>query len=73
MLGGVHCRLNHEHSTTTNHHHLPFTFNRQGRVGILAFFDRKLLDHGEGGSGRFFSNQPKFFVAPEEHTLVDKT
>ena len=55
------------------HFHLPFTFNRQGRVGILAFFDRKLLDHGEGGSGRFFSNQPKFFVAPEEHTLVDKT
>ena len=53
--------------------HLPFTFNLQGRIGILAFFDRKLLDHGEGGSGRFFSDEPKLSVAQERHPLVDTT
>lgn len=45
--------------------HLPFTFNFRGRIGILAFFDRKLLDHGEGGAGRFFSEVPKLSVDPE--------
>ena len=45
--------------------HLPFTFNFRGRIGILAFFDRKLLDHGEGGAGRFFSEVPKLSLDPE--------
>ena len=45
--------------------HLPFTFNFRGRIGILAFFDRKLLDHGEGGAGRFFSEVPNLSLDPE--------
>ncbi len=51
--------------------HLPFTFNFQGRIGILAFFDRKLLDHGEGGAGRFFSDEPKLSVHHEPHPQRD--
>ena len=39
--------------------YLPFSFDVQGRIGILSFFDRKLLDHGEGGTGRFFSETPE--------------
>jgi len=34
---------------------LPFTFTWQDRVAILAFFERYLDDHGEGGAGRFFA------------------
>ena len=49
--------------------HLPFTFNFRGRIGVLAFFDRMLLDHGEGGAGRFFSKIPKYFVDPERNLL----
>ena len=37
---------------------LPFNFRPRGRVAVLAFFNRYLLDHGEGGAGHFFSGQP---------------
>ena len=49
--------------------HLPFTFNYLGRIGVLAFFDRMLLDHGEGGAGRFFSKTPGFSIDPEGDPL----
>ena len=51
--------------------HLPFTFNFRGRIGVLAFFDRMLLDHGEGGTGRFFSEIPEYFVDPERNPPGD--
>jgi uncharacterized protein YhhL (DUF1145 family) len=41
---------------------LPFTFDRRERVAVLAFFQRFLLDHGEGGSGNFSAGPPHFEV-----------
>lgn len=41
---------------------LPFTFGVRDRIAVLAFLNRYLLDHGEGGAGRFFSAEPGFFV-----------
>ena len=37
---------------------LPFNFRPRGRIAILSFFHRYLLDHGEGSSGRFFAAPP---------------
>jgi len=37
---------------------LPFTFNPHDRLAVLAFFQRFLVDHGEGGSGRFSAGPP---------------
>ncbi len=51
--------------------HLPFSFNFRGRLGILAFFDRRLLDHGEGGAGRFFSDTPELSVDTEASAQGD--
>lgn len=45
---------------------LPFNFRARGRVAILAFFDRYLREHGEGGSGRFQAGIPQ--VSIEEPT-----
>jgi len=39
---------------------LPFTFNARDRIAVLAFFRRYLLDHGDGGSGRFSAGPPDF-------------
>jgi len=39
--------------------YLPFTFGARDRMAVLAFFNRYLLDHGEGGAGRFFASEPK--------------
>jgi uncharacterized protein YhhL (DUF1145 family) len=41
---------------------LPFTFDARDRISVLAFFRRYLLDHGEGGSGRFSAGPPNFDV-----------
>jgi len=41
---------------------LPFNFRTKGRIAVLAFFDRYLLDHGEGSAGRFFSGNPEYGV-----------
>lgn len=41
---------------------LPFTFDAYDRMAVLAFFRRYLLDHGEGGSGRFSAGPPAFDV-----------
>jgi hypothetical protein len=44
---------------------LPFNFRSRGRVAILSFFYRYLLDHGEGSAGRFFTGPPKVSVNPD--------
>ena len=44
---------------------LPFTFSRQESLAVLEFVDRFLQDHGEGGSGRFYSGMPSLAVRPE--------
>ncbi len=41
---------------------LPFTFDRRERIAVLAFFERFLLDHGEGGAGNFSAGPPHFEV-----------
>lgn len=41
---------------------LPFTFGARDRIAVLAFFNRFLLDHGEGGAGRFFASEPSMGV-----------
>jgi hypothetical protein len=41
---------------------LPFTFDTADRVAILAFFDRFLVDHGEGSAGTFLASPPYFDV-----------
>lgn len=46
----------------TFHFELPFTFDRRERVAVLAFFNRFLLDHGEGGAGNFSAGPPRFDV-----------
>ncbi len=38
---------------------LPFNFLAHGRMAVLAFFNRYLLDHAEGGAGRFLSDDPR--------------
>lgn len=37
---------------------LPFMFNAHDRTAVLAFCHRYLEDHGEGGTGAFFSSHP---------------
>lgn len=41
---------------------LPFTFDTADRVAVLAFFDRFLIDHGEGSAGTFLASPPYFDV-----------
>ncbi len=41
---------------------LPFNFMRRGRMAVLIFFDRYLLDHAEGGAGTFSAAEPKLAV-----------
>lgn len=45
---------------------LPFTFSPYDRIAVLAFFHRFLLDHGEGGSGRFRAGTPHLDLTGEE-------
>lgn len=37
---------------------LPFTFSYRDRMAVVTFFERFLLDHGEGGAGRFSADEP---------------
>jgi ABC-type lipoprotein release transport system permease subunit len=37
---------------------LPFNFDSRDRIAVLEFFNRFLLDNGEGGAGRFFAGRP---------------
>lgn len=48
---------------------LPFTFNYRDRVAVLAFCNRFLEDHGEGGSGAFFAGHPRLGVADQRDPL----
>jgi hypothetical protein len=41
---------------------LPFTFDPDDRIAVLAFFHRYLLDHGEGSSGQFLCDPPHLGV-----------
>lgn len=43
---------------------LPFNFRSRGRLAVLVFFERYLLDHGEGGAGRFFAGPPRIEAVP---------
>jgi hypothetical protein len=49
---------------------LPFTFNPHDRVAVLAFFHRFLVDHGEGGSGRFFAGPPSLDLSQNQESPV---
>lgn len=49
---------------------LPFSFRAQGRIAILAFFDRYLQDHGEGSAGRFFAGSPEMAVQESDGGYV---
>jgi hypothetical protein len=42
---------------------VPFTFAGHERIGIIAFFHRYLVDHGEGSAGRFFAGPPSVGLA----------
>ena len=44
---------------------LPFTFDAEGRIAVLAFFNRYFLDHGEGGGGAFHAGVPRAGVADD--------
>jgi hypothetical protein len=46
--------------------YLPFTFSPYDRIAVLAFFHRFLVDHGEGGSGRFRAGPPRLDLAGAE-------
>jgi len=50
---------------------VPFTFGARDRIAILAFFNRFLLDHGEGGSGPFFAGPPALGVSDRPDELAD--
>jgi len=50
---------------------LPFTFNYRDRIAILAFFERYLADHGEGGAGRFYAGALHVGVRDEPDPLAD--
>jgi hypothetical protein len=41
---------------------LPFNYDYRDRMAVVVFFERLLLDHGEGGSGRFFAAEPRVVV-----------
>lgn len=41
---------------------LPFSFRSLERLGALAFIDRWLRNHGEGGGGIFFAVEPEVAV-----------
>ena len=51
--------------------HLPFTFNSNDRIAILAFFERYLRDHGEGSAAPFFAAPPKIEIAETLDELAD--
>ncbi|HPK01604.1 MAG TPA: ABC transporter permease [Candidatus Sumerlaeota bacterium] len=41
---------------------LPFNFDHRDRIAVLAFCERWLADHGEGGGGRFHASVPELGV-----------
>jgi len=41
---------------------LPFNFRNRGRMAVLSFFDRYLLDHAEGSAGSFHASTPRFQI-----------
>ncbi|MBD3240202.1 MAG: FtsX-like permease family protein, partial [Chitinivibrionales bacterium] len=50
---------------------LPFNFSTHGRIAVLTFFERYLLDNGEGSAGRFFASVPHMGVAPDQEEGAD--
>ncbi len=50
---------------------LPFTFSPRDRIAVLSFFRRYLQDHGEGGSGRFFSGPSDLGVCDKPDPLAE--
>jgi hypothetical protein len=50
--------------------HLPFTFSPRDRIAVLSFFEGYLLDHGEGGAGRFFAGPPKIGISSQRDALA---
>ena len=47
---------------------LPFNFRPRGRIAVISFFYRYLLDHGEGSSGRFFAGRPRITLSSGPET-----
>jgi hypothetical protein len=45
---------------------LPFNFRARGRMAVLSFFDRYLLDHAEGSAGRFYASTPRMLLLQED-------
>jgi len=52
---------------------LPFNFRTRGRVAVLCFFERYLLNHGEGSAGRFFASVPDIDVESSVDELGEQT
>ncbi len=50
---------------------LPFTFDAQARIAVLAFFTRHFQDHGEGSAGKFFASVPRAGVNPRGESGTD--
>ena len=50
---------------------LPFTFDAQDRIAILAFVERYLQDHGEGSAGPFFSSPPEMGLSDTLDALAN--
>lgn len=50
--------------------HLPFTFSPRDRIAVLSFFEGYLLDHGEGGAGRFFAGPPEIGISSQRDALA---
>jgi hypothetical protein len=45
---------------------LPFNFRARGRMAVLSFFDRYLLDHAEGSAGSFYASTPRMLLLQED-------
>ena len=50
---------------------MPFSFRPRERLGVLAFIDRWVRNHGEGGAGRFFSDHPEIALDSDRETGPD--
>jgi hypothetical protein len=50
---------------------VPFTFDFNDRLAVLAFFRRFFLDHGAGSSGPFFAGSPELVLLPQRDALAN--
>ena len=50
---------------------LPFTFDVEDRIAVLAFFHRYFLDRGEGSAGKVFAGVPRLGLHADPDPLAD--